>query len=299
LALGGASAKLVLVLEFFVPRRVDKLLRDSTTLSVSETRRALSAGRVTLQTSVAPARLPQPDELVFESDVVRLDGSVVVPRADHKHAMLNKPRSVTSTARDPKGKADLSRWLEQMPRGMFPIGRLDRDTTGLLLFTSDGDLANAVLQPGHETDKQYWLWLDEHVPDDDPRLAAMHDGVELRGKRARAKSVEVLSRTDHFTELLVTLDEGQNRQIRRMCYALDFRLVQLHRRSVGPLRVGELPLGDWRLLDAQEVEALWAATGGRERVLTRKLSALRRFAAERRAGGAPHVRLEAWLQSRT
>ena len=234
--------------------------------------------------------------LVFEEDEVRLDGHLVAPRTSHTHAVLNKPLGVTSTARDPDGKADLSPWLERMPAGTFPIGRLDRMTSGLLLFTSDGDLANAVLRPEHHTDKLYWLWLNEHVTDDDPRLLALLRGIEIQGRLARAERVSVLARTPHVTELNVTLREGRNRQIRRMCRALDFYLVGLHRKAIGPIHAPDLPLGAFRHLDPHEVEALWGATGGREHVRQRKLRALVRHAARQRAAGKPHARLEAWLE---
>lgn len=277
----------------FVPRRLDKFLRDATPLSVVGAREALAAGRVT----IADVACTLDARLVFQDDAVRLDGALVTPRRAHFHAMLHKPRSVTSSARDPEGKADLSRFLEQMPPGAFPIGRLDRDTTGLLLFTDDGDFANAVLHPDHHTDKVYWLWLDEPVADDDPRLVALTEGVPVLGQTARAKSVVVQHRTEQLTELLVTLCEGKNRQIRRMCRALDFRLVALHRRSVGPLQLGTLPAGQWRPLAQDEVRAAWQATGGPERVMARKIAALRRMAAAARQGGAPELRLEAWLAS--
>jgi len=277
--------------DVFVPRRLGKYLRDCTPLSVNDVRAALSHGRVTLDGQ----RAEDEHALVFEEDDVRVDGRRLVPRHRQHTAMLHKPLGVTSTVRDPRGKADLSRWLDEMPAGMFPIGRLDRNTSGLLLFTTDGDLANAVLRPDHHTDKVYWLWLDEHVPDGDPRLGALLGGVPVLGRDARARSCTVQHRTEHFTELLVTLDEGRNRQIRRMCRALDFHLNGLHRRSIGPLELGELPSGAWRLLDPGESDALWQATGGRRRAFARKLKALARLSEQRRHEGAPHVRLDAWL----
>lgn len=275
----------------FIPRRLDKFIRDSTPLSAQSVRDAVASGRVT----VHGVRETSEHALVFEDTEVRLDALPLAPRRRQLHAMLHKPLGVTSTARDPTGRPDLSPWLREMPAGMFPIGRLDRQTSGLLLFTTDGDLADAVLRPDHHTDKVYWLWLDEHVSDTDPRLAALVDGVPVLGRPARAKAAVVLHRTDHVTELLVTLDEGRNRQIRRMCRALDFHLTGLHRRSVGPLEIGDLPAGSWRLLGDAEVAALWQATGGWQRVVDRRVEALARLADQRRLAGAPHARLEAWL----
>jgi len=281
--------------DVFIPRRLAKYLGESTALTLVEAGEAWRRGRVTVvRAGTVGLRLPL-DELVFEEDVVCLDGVAIVPRRQHAHAMLNKPRQVTSTARDPAGKADLSRWLYQMPSGVFPVGRLDRPTTGLLLFTTDGDLSNAVLRPDHHTRKVYWLWLNEPVADDDPRLRALMQGVEICGHAARARDVTVKHRTADFTELWVTLEQGRNRQLRRMCRALNLRLQHLHRSAVGPLELGDLGPGDWRSLRPEEVEALWQCAGGRETVFARKVAALRRRAARARAALDPHYRLEAWL----
>jgi 23S rRNA pseudouridine2605 synthase len=280
----------------FIPCRVDKLLRDCTTSSVAELRRALDQRRVTLR-SRGETRSAEGHELVFEHDQVALDGRTMTPKLWHDHAILNKPASVTSTVRDPEGRADLRQFLQQMPRGLFPIGRLDRETTGLLVFTSDGDLAQAVLHPDHHTEKLYWLWLDEHVADHDRRLVALTEGVAIRGGTARAERVSILQRTADCTELLVTLNEGKNRQIRRMCRALNFRLRALHRRAVGPIELGTLSIGAWRPLQPAEAEALWDATGGRHRVQQRKIAALVAHAGRVRAAQEPDRRLEAWLEA--
>ncbi len=275
----------------FIPRRLDKFLRDSTPLSVTTVRMALASARVTVGGAVCAS----PEHMVFEEDQVRLDDQPIVPRGQHEHLMLHKPLSVTSTTKDPLGKADLSRFMSAMPPGVFPIGRLDRNTTGLLLFTTDGDLANAVLHPDHHTQKSYWLWLDELLDPSDERLARLRQGVEVGGHQLSVEDVSIQHQTPDFTELAVTLREGKNRHIRRLCRALDFRLVALHRCAVGPLRLGSLSPGSFRHLDSNELDALWHATGGRERVAARKIAALVRFAARERGLGRPHLRLESWL----
>lgn len=282
----------------FLPRRLEKFLRDSTALSVDDGRLAYARGEVCVfEPGVPHPKRMRVDDLIFEDDTVLLNQVRLEPRTSHVSLMLNKPSDVTATLRDPHGQRDLTAFLEAMPPGVFPVGRLDRDTTGLLLFTNDGDLANAILHPDHETDKVYWLWLDEHVADSDPRLGRMVEGVPLAGGGfvAHAVSVSVLHRTDSHTELLVTLREGKNRQIRRMCRALRLELTHLHRKAIGPLSLGALPVGEWRPLDSDEVERLWQATGGRERATDRKLRALGTRARERRERGEPDLRLEAWL----
>jgi pseudouridine synthase len=196
---------------------------------------------------------------------------------------------------DPDGKSDLSPYLREMPRGCFPVGRLDRETSGLLLFTSDGDLANAVLRPDHETTKTYWLWLDDVLEPDDPRLARLQAGVEHDGQLLCAKHVRISARSEYATELELILTQGKKRQIRHMCRVLDLHLQHLHRSRIGSLSDAGLALGHWRLLSPDEVDALWLAVGGKARLRQRKVLALFRLARAAREAGAPHLRLEAWL----
>jgi 23S rRNA pseudouridine2605 synthase len=237
------------------------------------------------------------DTLVFEGDEVTLDGRRVEPRRAHTTLIFHKPRAVTSTLADPEGKRDLSGWLARMPRGVFPVGRLDRETTGLLLFTSDGDLASAVTRPEHGTQKAYWLWLNEVLGHGDPRLGALVAGVKLHDGWARAERVELECATGDYCSLELTLHEGRNRQVRRMCRALDLRLLHLHRRRVGPLTLTGLGPGEFREIEKSETESLWDAVGGRDLLRRRKLAALRRYAAKLSERGAPHERLEGWLAS--
>jgi 23S rRNA pseudouridine2605 synthase len=236
------------------------------------------------------------EALVFDDDQLLLDGTPVELRISRTHALLNKPKHVTSSARDPDGKSDLSPYLDAMPQGCFAVGRLDRETTGLLLFTSDGDLANAVLRPDHQTTKTYWLWIDEVLPDDDPRLAALVDGVSHDGQLLRAQRARISARSEYATELSLTLTQGRRRQIRHMCWALGLRLVHLHRSNIGPLSDSELSLGTWRFLSQAEVEALWQAVGGRAELRQRKVTALLRQAWGARNAGVPDLRLERWLE---
>lgn len=286
----------------FVPRRLDKYLRDSTALSVVEIRRACEQGRVSVAApGASPALRPAADALVFEGDIVTLDGAAVGSRAQHQYLVLNKPPHVTATASDPDGRADLRVWLEQMPHGVFPVGRLDRETSGALLFCDDGDFANAILQPDHHAHKLYWLWLDEHMADDDPRLLAMVNGVQLRqqAEHLRAVAASVLHRTPDYTELHVTLDEGKNRHIRKMCHLLGLRLLQLHRKAIGTLHVDDLALGHWRPLRESEVQSLWSCCGGTQQVLHNKVVALTQMAHSARVAGKPNQRLEHWLATAT
>ena len=279
----------------FVPRRLDKLVAECTPLSAVKIRDAIIGGRLRLTTRAGSVReAPRISDLVFGQDVVTLDGQALARREREFVGIWNKPKSVTCTARDPQGKQDLSRWLKEMPPGSFAVGRLDRATTGLMLFTTDGDLANGVLQPDPHASKEYWLWLNDCLAEGDEK--AFTDGVRLgSGVLARASAAVITHKSVDYTELLLTLEQGMNRQIRRMCRALNYRLLHLHRRSIGPLGLDELAIGSWRSLYDHELDTLWGAIGQREGVTTRQIAALRREAERRRREGVPYERLESWL----
>lgn len=279
-----------------IPRRLDKFLRDSTARRVHEVRAAIAAGRVRMHSRGEQLSSPPADRLVFSDDEVLLDGIPVAPLDHHVTIAFHKPPAVTTTLSDPRGKRDLSTWHRKMPPGVFPVGRLDRDTTGLLLFTTDGDLASAVTRPDHDTDKTYWLWLNETLAPDDPRLRQLVQGVALSDGLAHARRVTLERAHSDFTELCLVLHEGRNRQIRRMCRALDLRLLHLHRRAVGPIEIADLAPGEFRPLSDEEIERLWAEVGGRAFLRQRKIAALERYARRIRQQGRPHARLERWLE---
>jgi 23S rRNA pseudouridine2605 synthase len=279
-----------------IPRRLDKFVREASGLSLAGIRQAWSEGRISVRAAAPDAARPVLglNHLIHAEDAVELDGTRLVPRTEHYTAKLNKPPAVTSTTKDPLGQSDLAPWLARMPEGTLPVGRLDRETTGLLLFTTDGELADAILQPARHTDKKYWLWLDEELSPHDPRVLAM---TQPSPAFDCAKHVELLHHTPDHAELELTLDQGKHRQIRRLCRALRLRLLHLHRRSIGPIVLDDLPLGGVRVLTEAEVSALWTAVGGRERIRDGQISALARHARQARHQSRPDVRLEAWLES--
>jgi len=279
-----------------LPRRLRKRVAEGLAVSLQHVDERWHAGRLRVVTpdNAAPRRLPL-EALVFDDDTVLLDGVALEGGRPPVYALLNKPKYVTSTARDPRGKSDLSPYLRAMPQGCFAVGRLDRETTGLLLFTSDGELASAVLRPDHQTTKTYWLWLDETLSDDDPRLDSLLQGVSHNGELLTAQHARITARSEYATELELTLTQGRKRQVRHMCRALDLRLVHLHRSRIGSLTDAGLELGSWRSLTPTEIDGLWQSAGGRAKVRSRKLLALTRHASDARTAGAPLARLEHWL----
>jgi 23S rRNA pseudouridine2605 synthase len=284
------------------PKRVDKYLRECSDWSLTELRRACAEGRVGIGgTDGVPGRRAACDDLVFDEEYVTLDNVALLKRKACDYLAFHKPLRVTSTTRDPDGQEDLSAWLSGMPKGVFPVGRLDRMTSGLLLCTNDGDFAHAILHPLHQVEKRYWLWLDQCLDDDDPRLSELVRGVLVHDDATmlRATSVSVSDRTLCHTELVLCLREGKHRQIRQMCRALNLRLVGLHRRAIGALELDGLAAGAYRQLQAQEVAGLWASAGGRAWVEQRQLAALRKRAQVARDNGQPLTRLEQWLETQS
>jgi pseudouridine synthase len=279
-----------------VPCRLRKRVAECLSLSLHAVEEHWRADRIRVITPESDAAQPLALEaLVYEDDRLLFDGALIESVAARSYLLLNKPKGVTSTTRDPSGQTDLAPYLRQMPGGCFPVGRLDRETSGLLLCTNDGDLAHAVLRPDHEATKTYWLWLDDVVDDGDPRLGQLVQGVPHHGQLLTAKAVRVLARSEYATELELTLTEGKKRQIRHMCRALQLRLVHLHRSRIGPLSDAGLAPGSFRALTSEEVEALWSATGGKARLRRRRVAALVRMAHAAREAGTRLFRLEAWL----
>jgi 23S rRNA pseudouridine2605 synthase len=215
---------------------------------VSSRRRAeelIAAGRV----EVGGRRVTDPARDVDEGSGVTLDGSPVAPEP-REVWMQNKPAGVVSTAREP-GRRRAVVDLVRSRRRLYPVGRLDADSTGLILLTNDGELANRLTHPRHEVPRTYRVTL-RRAPDDD-QIRRLRRGVELDdGPTAPARVRRVSPRV-----IELTIHEGRNRQVRRMAVAVGNDVVALTRVRFGSLRLGTLSEGAARLLGAAEVERLW------------------------------------------
>ncbi len=191
---------------------------------------------------------------VDEGSVVEVDGGRV-EREERVVYALNKPPGVVSTARDTHGRRTVAD-LVPSDRRLYPVGRLDADTTGLILLTNDGELANRLMHPRYEVPKTY-VAVVQPAPVPEPALRLLREGVQLDdGRTAPAHVREVRPGV-----LELTLREGRKRQVRRMCEAVGHEVLELRRTAFGPLRVADLGEGDHRRLTAAEVERLRAAGG--------------------------------------
>jgi len=214
----------------------------------------IAAGRVEINGRVATLG----DRLDPAMDQVRVDGSKVNVNPELRTFALHKPRGVTTTMRDPHAERDLSGFL---PKGVhvFPVGRLDRDTEGLLLLTNDGSLAHRLTHPRYAIEKEYLAEVDR--PPSHRQLARLRRGVELDDGTARAVDARSAGGAAGRGGVRLVMVEGRKREVRRMLDAVELPVRRLVRVRVGPIRLGRLRPGDVRELEPEETRALFRATG--------------------------------------
>lgn len=276
-----------------IPVRLRKYVRDSSELSRRDVERAWWAGRLEV---VGLDPRPSLGSLIYQDDVVLLDGVALERRRPGHYLVFHKPVGVITTTRDPGGRPCLGPWLEQLPDGVAAVGRLDRATSGLLILTDDGDLNYALTHPSFEVPKEYHLRISGRIEADDERLAQLLAGVDIGDGMAIALELRITGWTATTTSLRMTIDEGRNRQVRRMCGAVRLPLMHLHRTCVGSLRLGAVSAGNWRVMSEAEIDGLWACAGSEYKSKDRRIDALQRLADGLRAKDKPDLRLESWLE---
>lgn len=197
-----------------------------------------------------------------DTDIVTVDGSIVTLSEDQCVLMLHKPAGYLTAMKEDRGRRCVAQLVptQQYP-GLFPVGRLDFDTTGLLLFTTDGELGNALLHPSFHVDKEYQAWVEGHPNKN--ALLALRNGVKLQDGMTAPAQVSLVKQDANKTLLSITIHEGRKRQVKRMCAAVGHPVVTLHRSKFGPLELGNLPVGKYRILNPDEVQALKASIQAR------------------------------------
>jgi len=237
--------------------RLHKILSGRGVASRRTCEKLIAAGRVTVDGQVV-RRLGT--KVAPEADI-RVDGEPVAqPRK--VYYILNKPRGVVTTLKDESDRKSVGDLVGRLRNRVYPAGRLDRDSEGLLLVTNDGRITNVLTHPRYEIEKTYSVKVRGRMSDE--AVAKLTSGVRLREGRAAAK-VRVLSRSRDTTSLLMTISTGYNRQIRRMCAAVGHNVTRLKRTAIGPLRLKGLSKGEFRRLKADEVAALKKAVRRAER----------------------------------
>ena len=198
-----------------------------------------------------PARLG--DTADPEQDEILLDGKPLPRGREPVYILLNKPRGYVTTLSDEKGRRTVAQLVSDCPARVWPVGRLDMDSEGLLLFTNDGAFANALMHPKHQVKKTYDVWVTGYVPGAEIRLARP---IELDGYTIRKPEVKLFKAEGNRARLRVTIHEGRNRQIRRMCQAAGMTVTRLRRIREGSVWLGDLAPGAWRHLTREEVARL-------------------------------------------
>lgn len=187
-----------------------------------------------------------------DQDIVCVDGRELKLEEKKVYILLNKPTGYISACRDDRGRKTVLSLVGGVRERIFPVGRLDYDTEGLLLLTNDGDFAYRCTHPAHEVDKQYLVVASGLVGDD--ALSALRSGVMIEGYRTHPARVEVIKRRAEETRLRITIHEGRNRQVRHMLESVGSSVRYLQRVSEGCLKLGDLKPGEWRYLTADELD---------------------------------------------
>ena len=229
--------------------RLQKRIAAAGLMSRRAAEDCIAAGRVSVNGRVA--RL---GDCAEAGDTVLVDGQPLPAAAEKVYIMLNKPRGYVTTLQDEKGRRDVTELLDGLKTRVYPVGRLDMDSEGLLLLTNDGDLANALMHPAHEVDKRYEVRVRGTVTEE--ALEALRQPMELDGYTIRPARVERLETLADGARLAVTIHEGRNRQVRRMCEQAGLTVLRLRRVSEGGLQLGDLKTGCWRPLTEEELAAL-------------------------------------------
>lgn len=228
--------------------RVQKILARCGLASRRKAETWIEAGRVTVNGRVCVLG----DTADEAADDIRVDGAGIGPPPELVYILLNKPRGYVTTRSDEKGRRTVMSLLDGIEM-VYPVGRLDMDSEGLLLLTNDGELTNRLLHPSKAVDKVYEVWLKNA---DANKIEAMTMPMDIDGYRIRPAQVNQVLLDGDRTRITLTIHEGRNRQIRKMAKACGMTVVRLRRIQEGPLRLDNLPIGQWRYLKPSELQQL-------------------------------------------
>ena len=230
--------------------RLQKLISAAGLMSRRAAEQAITAGRV----RVNGERAALGDKADPELDSITVDGRELPKDTEKLYLMLNKPRGYVTTLSDEKGRKNVTALLGDLSGRVYPVGRLDMYSEGLLLMTNDGDFANRVMHPSHEVSKVYHTWVTgENV---EKSAHALRRPMEIDGYTVHAKGVDIVQGFPGGALLSITICEGRNRQVRKMCEKVGLKVTRLLRVAEGALELGNLKSGAWRRLTKSEIKSL-------------------------------------------
>ena len=230
--------------------RLQKIIAASGLMSRRSAEELIAAGKVRVNGAVASLG----DRADAARDRITVDGKSLAPPEEKVYIMLNKPRGYVTTLKDEKGRRTVAELVSELGVRLYPVGRLDMNSEGLLIMTNDGELAERMMHPRGGVEKCYRTTVTgEDVP---AAAERMKESMLIDGYRTRGARVEIERLTDEGGVLLVTIGEGRNRQVRKMCEQVGLRVTRLCRISEGELRLGDLRTGRWRELTRAEIARL-------------------------------------------
>ncbi len=191
---------------------------------------------------------------VEEEDVVEVDGKVIQLELEKIYIMLHKPEGYITTVKDEQDRPTVMEFITDIPERIFPVGRLDADTSGLLLFTNDGEVAHKLMHPHKEVIKTYIATISGNI--DDIAIKRLESGVDIGGYRTAHAKVRKISQKDKQSLVEIKIHEGKNRQVRRMFKAVGHKVQQLERIAIGEISLGNLKKGHYRKLNKSEIQYL-------------------------------------------
>ena len=229
--------------------RLQKILSTRGVASRRKAEEMIAAGRVSVNGNIAKLG----DSADAELDTILVDGKALPSQQDRVYILLNKPRGYVTTLSDEKGRKTVADLVADCGFRVYPVGRLDYDSEGLLILTNDGEFANAMMHPKHQVEKTYRVWVTGYQPE---AAELLKRPIVLDGYQIRPPKVKLLSASNDQACFEVTIHEGRNRQVRRMCEAASMQVTRLQRIREGNLLLGKLPVGKWRYLTKEEAAKL-------------------------------------------
>lgn len=231
--------------------RLQKILAQAGVASRREAETIITAGRVAVNGKIVTELGTKADPA---RDAITLDGKPLQVEERKVYILLNKPVGYVTTMKDPQGRPIVTDLLKGVKERVYPVGRLDYNTEGLLLLTNDGEWANLLMHPRHEVEKEYMVRVRGNVAPTQVRRLA--EGVQLDDGKTAPAIVKIVKESDNNTWLSIAIHEGRFRQVRRMCEAVSLSVVRLKRVRYGFLPIGELKTGEYRLLTSEEAKRL-------------------------------------------
>lgn len=230
--------------------RLQKYLSECSVASRRKSEELIREGKVKINGRIAEIG----DKVIPGKDIVTVNGKKVSAVKDKYYIMLNKPRGYVTTMSDELGRKCVAELVSDVGAVVYPVGRLDRDSEGLLLMTNDGEFANSVMHPRKHVPKTYRVTVRSNI--NDSQVERLENGILLDGKMTLPSEVHILEKSAERSVFEITIYEGRNRQIRKMCEDVSLEVIRLKRNSVGPVKLGMLQPGKWRELTDDEVRKL-------------------------------------------